>query len=318
MPVGTAVTAVLAVAGVAILLAIFALGKEISLWTLSLMNHAGVPFRFLLRMKLTGRDARPVVIGAVKSRMAGLKISYQDLERHGAAGGNVERVVDSLIAAKGAAVSLNFEEAAGMDLTGSDPLAWAQERVRHEGPRESPSSVRWLMERQEAGLGASRGGAVNPIRLLAGLVMAPVAIHSAKRMATRAGLPVEAGEILAIGLKGVDPRLVVEAAIRLRDAGIEYELETLHILPRIGADLRQITASLVAAKSEGLALDFDSAVAMHMGGEDPTRLVEAMRIARAGGWDLEGKDAAEMVFAGHDPVAFVQGELARTPVPQEQ
>jgi uncharacterized protein YqfA (UPF0365 family) len=65
----------------------------------------------------------------IKAVKAGLNLSINKLEAHYLAGGNVDRVVNSLIAAQRAEISLEFERAAAIDLAGRDVLEAVQMSV---------------------------------------------------------------------------------------------------------------------------------------------------------------------------------------------
>jgi len=65
----------------------------------------------------------------IKAHKAGLGLSVVQLEAHYLAGGNVDRVVNALIAAERAAIPLKFERAAAIDLAGRDVLQAVQMSV---------------------------------------------------------------------------------------------------------------------------------------------------------------------------------------------
>jgi uncharacterized protein YqfA (UPF0365 family) len=65
----------------------------------------------------------------IKARKAGLDVDITQLETHYLAGGNVDRVVDALIAAQRANIDLVFERAAAIDLAGRDVLQAVQMSV---------------------------------------------------------------------------------------------------------------------------------------------------------------------------------------------
>ena len=58
----------------------------------------------------------------IKATKAGIKLSSNQLEAHYLAGGNVDGVVDALIASERAGIELPFEKAAAIDLAGRDVL----------------------------------------------------------------------------------------------------------------------------------------------------------------------------------------------------
>jgi uncharacterized protein YqfA (UPF0365 family) len=93
------------------------------LYVRSVMTQAGIGLFDLLAMWL--RKVNPAVIVntrvmLVQARIE--KVDRTDLEAHFLAGGNVERVVRSLIAADRAGIEVDFRTAAGIDLAGRDVL----------------------------------------------------------------------------------------------------------------------------------------------------------------------------------------------------
>ena len=70
-----------------------------------------------------------IVLPLVKANKAGLDVNVDQLEAHYLAGGDVDRVVDALIAAERAAIPLTFERAAAIDLAGRDVLEAVQMSV---------------------------------------------------------------------------------------------------------------------------------------------------------------------------------------------
>jgi uncharacterized protein YqfA (UPF0365 family) len=70
-----------------------------------------------------------IVQAMIKATKAGLKADSDRLEAHFLAGGNVSRVVDSLIAAQRAQIPLPFERAAAIDLAGRNVLEAVQMSV---------------------------------------------------------------------------------------------------------------------------------------------------------------------------------------------
>lgn len=65
----------------------------------------------------------------IKSHQAGIHIETNDLESHYLAGGNINQVVDALIAAERAKIDLSFEEAAAIDLAGRNVFEAVQVSV---------------------------------------------------------------------------------------------------------------------------------------------------------------------------------------------
>ena len=78
-----------------------------------------------LRRVIPSRIVNPLI----KATKAGLKVGANQLEAHYLAGGNVDRVVNALIAAQRANIPLEFERAAAIDLGGRDVLQAVQMSV---------------------------------------------------------------------------------------------------------------------------------------------------------------------------------------------
>src|SRR6056297_3033899 len=94
----------------------------IGLWISATAAGVKVSFLNLIGMRLR-RVVPSLIVGPmIKSHKAGLALSGDKLEAHYLAGGNVDRVVDALIAAQRAEIDLIFERAAAIDLAGRDVL----------------------------------------------------------------------------------------------------------------------------------------------------------------------------------------------------
>src|SRR5690554_4264671 len=89
---------------------------RISIWTLFTMRLRRVP-------------PAHIILPLIKARQAGLHVTIEQLETHYLAGGNVDRVVDALIAAQRANIDLSFSRAAAIDLAGRDVLEAVQMSV---------------------------------------------------------------------------------------------------------------------------------------------------------------------------------------------
>jgi uncharacterized protein YqfA (UPF0365 family) len=63
-----------------------------------------------------------IILPLIKADKAGIPVGQNQLEAHYLAGGNVDRVVDALIAADKARILLPFDRAAAIDLAGRDVL----------------------------------------------------------------------------------------------------------------------------------------------------------------------------------------------------
>ncbi|MBD8003612.1 flotillin-like protein FloA [Bacillus norwichensis] len=101
----------------------------IGLWISALAAGVKVGIFTLIGMRLRRVIPRRVVEPLIKAHKAGLPVATNQLESHYLAGGNVDRVVNALIAAQRANIELTFERAAAIDLAGRDVLEAVQMSV---------------------------------------------------------------------------------------------------------------------------------------------------------------------------------------------
>jgi uncharacterized protein YqfA (UPF0365 family) len=102
------------------------LGLWIQAWT------SGVRVSFLTLFGMRFRKVNPsdIVLPLINAHKAGLStVGLQELESHYLSGGNVSRVVNSLISADKAGIPLNFKQAAAIDLAGRDVFEAVQVSV---------------------------------------------------------------------------------------------------------------------------------------------------------------------------------------------
>ena len=83
----------------------------------------------LVGMRLRRVPPAKIIFPQIKAVKAGLDVTTDKLEAHYLAGGNVDRVIDALIAAHRAEISLSFERAAAIDLAGRNVLEAVQMSV---------------------------------------------------------------------------------------------------------------------------------------------------------------------------------------------
>lgn len=94
----------------------------LGLWISSLAANVKVSIFNLVGMRLRRVVPSKIVIPLIKSTKAGMGLNVNQLEAHYLAGGNVDNVVNALIAAHRADIDLKFEKAAAIDLAGRDVL----------------------------------------------------------------------------------------------------------------------------------------------------------------------------------------------------
>jgi len=105
-----------------ILIVLFFSFVPVRLWIAA--RASGVRLRIISLIGMRLRKIPPASIAnpLIKAVKAGIDITTNMLEQHYLAGGNVDRVVDALIAAQKADIPLNFKRATAIDLAGRDVL----------------------------------------------------------------------------------------------------------------------------------------------------------------------------------------------------
>ena len=101
----------------------------VGLWITALFTGVRVRISTLIGMRLRRVIPSRIVNPLIKATKAGLTIAIDDLEAHYLAGGNVDAVIDALIAAQRANIDLPFERAAAIDLAGRNVLEAVQVSV---------------------------------------------------------------------------------------------------------------------------------------------------------------------------------------------
>jgi uncharacterized protein YqfA (UPF0365 family) len=117
------------VAAAIVVLSVFFSFVPVMLWISALASGVRVGIITLVAMRLRRVIPSRIVNPLIKARKAGLELDTNQLESHYLAGGNVDRVVDALVAAQRADIPLGFERAAAIDLAGRDVLEAVQMSV---------------------------------------------------------------------------------------------------------------------------------------------------------------------------------------------
>lgn len=101
----------------------------LGLWISALAANVPVGIFTLVGMRLRRVQPVKIVLPLIKANKAGIDVSVNQLEAHYLAGGNVDRVIDALIAAHRAEIPLPFTRSAAIDLAGRDVLEAVQMSV---------------------------------------------------------------------------------------------------------------------------------------------------------------------------------------------
>ena len=90
----------------------------VGLWVTAYFSGVRVGLFTLVGMRLRRVSPHEIIRPQIKATKAGLNLSINDLEAHYLAGGNINDVIDALIASERANINLSFEKAAAIDLAG--------------------------------------------------------------------------------------------------------------------------------------------------------------------------------------------------------
>src|SRR5437773_5653488 len=104
------------VLGVLLLIVFVVLINFFSIWIRALFSGARVTYTELIALRLRNVPVGVVVDTRITAVKSGLEVTIEDLSTHYLAGGNIEMVVLSLIAAKKAGIRLEFDRACAIDL----------------------------------------------------------------------------------------------------------------------------------------------------------------------------------------------------------
>ena len=123
--IGSGFILVIIIAAVMIFLHFVPLG----LWISAMAANVSVGIFTLVGMRMRRVPPVKIVMPLIKANKAGLDVNVNQLEAHYLAGGNVDKVVDALIAAHRAQIPLPFERSAAIDLAARDVLEAIQMSV---------------------------------------------------------------------------------------------------------------------------------------------------------------------------------------------
>ncbi|MCL2249410.1 MAG: flotillin-like protein FloA [Oscillospiraceae bacterium] len=115
--------------GIVLFLWLFFTFVPVGLWISAVAANVKVRISTLIGMRFRRVVPVKIVLPQIKAVKAGLDLSIDKLEGHYLAGGNVDRVVNALIAAQRASIELEFKRATAIDLAGRDVLEAVQMSV---------------------------------------------------------------------------------------------------------------------------------------------------------------------------------------------
>lgn len=101
----------------------------VGLWISAMAAGVTVSIVDLVGMRLRRVSPSKIIMPLIKANKAGLNLTSNQLEAHFLAGGDVDKVIDALIAAHRAEIPLSFERACAIDLAGRNVLEAVQMSV---------------------------------------------------------------------------------------------------------------------------------------------------------------------------------------------
>lgn len=216
---------------------------------------AGVKLRIISLIGMRLRKITPAGIAnpLIKAIKAGISVTTDMLEQHYLAGGNVDRVVDALIAAQKADIPLDFKRATAIDLAGRDVLTAVKMSVN---PKVIETPVVAAIAKDGIELKAKARVTVraNIDRLVGGAGEETIIARVGEGIVTTAGSALTHKEVLE------NPDLISKTVLsKGLDAGTAFEILSIDIADvdvgrNIGAQLQidqaQADKKIAQAKAE--------------------------------------------------------------------
>ena len=207
------------VVGISVLLHFVPIG----LWISAIAAGVQISITTLIGMRLRRVPPSNIVLPLIKANKAGLDVNVDQLEAHYLAGGNVDRVVNALIAAHRAEIPLTFQRAAAIDLAGRDVLEAVQMSVN---PKviETPIVAAVAKNGIELKVKARVTVRANIDRLVGGAGEATVLARVGEGIITTVGSSIDHKDVLA------NPDHISKTVLsKCLDAGTAFEILSIDI-----------------------------------------------------------------------------------------
>lgn len=274
-----------------LLIVLFFSFVPVGLWISALASGVKVGIFDLIGMRLRRVAPARIVMPMIKATKAGISTKLNQLEAHYLAGGNVNSVVNALIAAERAQISLTFEQASAIDLAGRDVFEAVKMSVT---PKviETPLISAVAKDGIELLVKARVTVRTNISRLIGGAGEATVLARIGEGIVTTVGSSKTHSEVL----ENPDEisQLVLSKGL---DSGTAYEIISIDIADidigrNVGADLQSQQAEadnkIAQAKAEerramAVALEQEmKAAVVEAEAEIPKAMAEALRNGNLG------------------------------------
>ena len=91
--------------------------------------------------------------------------------------------------------------------------------------------------------------------------------------ANSSGLNISLAEFIGMIIRKTDPKPIVEAAIKLKKAGIRKDITELESLVLAGGNIDRVTNAFIESKRVGINVDFKYITALEFSGNDPEKAI---------------------------------------------
>ncbi|WP_026476298.1 flotillin-like protein FloA [Alkaliphilus transvaalensis] len=228
---------IVAIALFFIIASIFLSFVPLGLWFTAYFSGVRIGIGTLIGMRFRRVQPIRIVNPLIKATKAGLALNIDKLEAHYLAGGDVNSVIDALIAAQRAEINLEFERAAAIDLAGREVLQAVQVSVN---PKviETPKIAAVAKDGIEVMVKARVTVRANIERLVGGSGEETIIARVGEGIVTTVGSASSHKEVLE------NPDLISRTVLKKGlDAGTAYEILSIDIADidigrNIGAQLQ--------------------------------------------------------------------------------
>lgn len=258
----------------------------VGLWISAIASGVKIGIINLIGMRLRRVKPAKIVLPMIKATKAGLDIKVNQLEAHYLAGGNVDSVVNALIAAQRAQMQLSFEKASAIDLAGRNVFEAVKMSVT---PKVIETTLISAVAKDGIELLVKARVTVrtNIERLIGGAGESTVLARIGEGIVTTVGSAATHSEVLE-NPDGIS-KLVLEKGL---DSGTAYEIISIDIADvdigrNIGANLQSLQAEadnkIAKARAEerramAVALEQEMrAAVVQAEAEIPKAMAEALR-----------------------------------------
>lgn len=129
MDISTIVAIFIIAVVIIVAISVFLRFVPIGLWITAYFSGVKIGIGTLVGMRLRRVSPQAIIRPLIKATKAGLALKIDELEAHYLAGGDVNQVIDALIASQRADIELGFEKAAAIDLAGRNVFEAVQVSV---------------------------------------------------------------------------------------------------------------------------------------------------------------------------------------------